>query len=383
MNSDIQGYTYGAVLNPYRVNYKVGQGASQAQREAIVLGTVDDTVYNGSTSTPTDLVLQMPYINMPYNFAGSLSLQLPDGTRKFGNARGMGAVDLQTTRNVASQVASGQYSFTTGRECTASNTYAVAMGMANTASGSYSVALGFNSTASSNVSIALGQGCNVSGANSVAIGTSCTVAGTQAVAIGPNAIASGNYSLAFLVSTASGQYALGMGVASLASGASSVTLGTRGTTNNIAAKLVVGTEFNTNLGEYQMGQLGVGASTTDATPTRLISRVQALSELVQCTLQNNNAMSFTVEITARNLTTGMCGRWEAKGLIKRGANASTTALVGTPTITLTHGDAEAWIAVGAIAITADTTYGALAITVTGAASTNIKWLAKILTTEVA
>jgi hypothetical protein len=93
-------------------------------------------------------------------------------------------------------------------------------------------------------------------------------------------------------------------------------------------------------------------------------------------------MSFTIEVVARNTSTGMTGRWEAKGLIKRGANASSTALVGTPTVTLTNGDNEAWIAAGAIAITADTTYGALAVTATGAASTTIHWLAKILTTEV-
>jgi hypothetical protein len=93
-------------------------------------------------------------------------------------------------------------------------------------------------------------------------------------------------------------------------------------------------------------------------------------------------VSFTIEVVARNTSTGMTGRWEVKGLIKRGANASSTALVGTTTVTLTNGDNEAWIVAGAITITADTTYGALAITVTGAASTTIHWLAKILTTEI-
>jgi hypothetical protein len=93
-------------------------------------------------------------------------------------------------------------------------------------------------------------------------------------------------------------------------------------------------------------------------------------------------MAFTIEVVAINTSTYMSGRWEAKGLIRRGANASATALVGTPTVTLTNGDAEAWIAVGAVVITADTTNGALAMTVTGAAATTIHWMCRINTVEV-
>jgi hypothetical protein len=316
MNSGIEGNSYGAVISPTRITYKVGQGSTQVLRDAVLIVTNDDEVDYGSTEFATDLILQMPmmYNNGLYVGSGALSLQVPDGTVKCGIARASGAVDLQTYRSNAIQVASGIYS--------------VALGASNNASGFASVALGYNNTASNNYSVAIGAYTN-----------------------------------------ASGYY--------------STTMGYKGTANNISSKVVIGTAYSSVLnGYYQHGQLGLGAVTTDATATVLKSDANALSVSNQCVLQNNNAMSFTIEVVARNTSTGFAGRWEVKGLIKRGANASTTALVGTPTVTLTNGDAEAWIVAGAIAITGDTTNGALTITATGAASTTIHWMAKILTTEV-
>jgi hypothetical protein len=329
MNSGIEGNSYGAVISPSRITYKVGQGSAQGSRDAVLIGTNDDELNYGSTQTATDLILQMPmmYNNGIFVGSGALLLQVPDGTTKCGNSRGSGAVDLQTYRGSANQVASG----------------------------SYSVTMGYSNITSGNASLGMGYGNTVSGSYAVAMGYSNNVAGYYSVAIGANNTAAGYYSVA---------------------------LGSRSSTNSIVSKLVIGSAFSTITGAYQHGQLGLGAITTDATATVLKADTNAVSASNQCTLQNNNAMSFTIEVVARNTGTGMAGRWETKGLIKRGANASATALVGTPTITLANGDAEAWIAVGAIAITADTTNGALAVTVTGAASTTIHWLAKILTTEV-
>lgn len=330
MNKDLAGYTYGAVLNPYRVNYKIGQGSAQIQREAIILGTVDDTMNYGSTQVATDLVLQMPIIrnNGVIITIGALSLQVPDGTALGGNARGAGAVDLQTGRVLATQVASGAYSFAAGRHCTASS------------------------------------------GNAIAIGSSCIASNANAIAFGNN-------------NTASQQDAFCVGSYSTADGFTSIASGYGAKVNGIRAKWVHGINTNYSLGGSQLGTMGVTKITTDATPSILLADgTAALSASNQCTLQNNNAIAFNVEIVARDTATGSCARWEAKGLIKRGANASTTALVGVPTITLTHNDAVTWAVVGAIALTADTTNGALAITVTGAVATTIKWLAKIETVEV-
>jgi len=71
--------------------------------------------------------------------------------------------------------------------------------------------------------------------------------------------------------------------------------------------------------------------------------------------------------------------WTIEGVIKRGANAASTALVGTPTVTSSFADAGAstWV----IAVTADTTNGGLRVTFTGQAGTTIRTVAQIRTTE--
>lgn len=357
MNPSIEGNSYGAVISPNRINYKVGHGYTQIIRDAVLIGTKDDKVNYGNTQTTTDLILQMPMLNNngAYMATGALLLQVPDGTQKGGNARGNGAVDLQTYRTNPNQVASGSQSVTLGALNLASGASAVAMGNANTANGEHSIAMGYY--------------CYTDSASAVAMGYSSYANGFCSVAIGA-------------ISKAYGYYSLALGYSCHADGYYSAAIGSYGSTNNISSKVAIGTAFSTSSGAYQMGQLGLGAITADATPTVLLSDTTSVSESSQCTLQNNNAVSFTIEVVARNTDTGNAGRWEAKGLIKRGDNASTTALVGTPTVTLTNGDNESWINASAVTLSADTTYGALAVTVTGADSTNIDWMCRINTVEV-
>jgi hypothetical protein len=419
MNSGIEGNSYGAVISPTRISYKVGQGLYQVVGDAILIGTNDDEVNYGSTQRSTDLILQVPsmYNNGVYIGSGALSLQVPDGTSKGGNVRGSGAVDFQTVRSSAQgpdKVASGQNSF-------------IAAGTNNKSSGNSSFSSGYNSSAIGNNSFCVGEQSSASGATSICLGTQSAASGNYSVTIGANSTSSGNYSMSSgqgttasaswstamgYNSNASSQYAVAMGFGPAASGTSSVALGeytiasgygalaigqnnnsngmfsmalgARSYTNGISQKFVIGTNYKDIVGGFQSGILSVAAETTDATATVLKSGLYngTVGIINQCVLQNNNAIAFTIEVVAHNTSTGMAGRWEAKGLIKRGANASATALVGTPTVTLTNADNEAWIVSGAIAITADTTSGALAITVTGAASTTIRWVAKILTTEV-
>jgi hypothetical protein len=109
---------------------------------------------------------------------------------------GVGAVDLQHTRTVATRSASGSGSFTAGINNTASGAGSVALGDGNTASNFRSIALGFSNTAS--------------GVNAVAMGNTNTASGEAAVCIRG------------ATNTASGIYALAGGSQSLASGAASV-----------------------------------------------------------------------------------------------------------------------------------------------------------------
>ena len=91
----------------------------------------------------------------------------PDGTTTGGNARGARAVDLQTNRSAATQIASGNDSFVAGLQNTTSNP-AWAIGLNNTASGLYSTAIGRQCVASNSNSIALGFQGTASGNGSVA-----------------------------------------------------------------------------------------------------------------------------------------------------------------------------------------------------------------------
>lgn len=83
----------------------------------------------------------------------------PDGTTTGGNARGARAVDLQTNRSAATQIASGADSFVAGLNNTSSGGGAIAMGLGNTASGTYSAAIGRSCIASASNSFAFGFNC--------------------------------------------------------------------------------------------------------------------------------------------------------------------------------------------------------------------------------
>jgi hypothetical protein len=119
--------------------------------------------------------------------------------------------------------------------------------------------------------------------------------------------------------------------------------------------------------------------TTDATATVLASDNNAAATTNQVTLPNNSAYSFSGEVIAGVTSAGDSARWTIDGAIKRGANAASTVMVGTPTVTMSHFDAGAatWL----VAVTANTTLGCITVTVTGAAATTIRWVCKINTTE--
>jgi len=113
----------------------------------------------------------------------NLSIQATDEGTVAGNARGATAVDLQTARVAATQVASGDYS-------------AVVSGYANSASGDESVAVGGSRNGASGLSSAVigGDSNTASGSNSAVIGgISNTASGISSATIGGNSnIAAGN-----------------------------------------------------------------------------------------------------------------------------------------------------------------------------------------------
>ena len=130
----------------------------------------------------------------------------------------------------------------------------------------------------------------------------------------------------------------------------------------------------------QAAMLVLGKQTTDATATVLTSEGGAAGTTNQIILPNNSAYYFKGSVIANVTGAANGASWSFEGAIMRGANAASTVLMGTPAINrvAATAGATAW----AIALTADTTNGGLAVTVTGAASTTIRWVAKLETTEV-
>jgi len=133
-------------------------------------------------------------------------------------------------------------------------------------------------------------------------------------------------------------------------------------------------------GVSQSALLVLGRQTTDATATVLCSDSSSASGANQVILPNNSAYYFKGSVIANVTGAANGAAWEFSGAIMRGANAGSTVLIGTPAINrvASTSGASAWT----IALTADTSNGGLAVTVTGAASTTIRFVAKVETTEV-
>jgi hypothetical protein len=247
-----------------------------------------------------------------------------------------------------SHFASAQYAFIGGGVShTANGTYSSLIGgQSSTASGNSSAVIsGIGNTASATNSAVLGGSNNIASSNSAAVvgGGSNTADATLSVIIG----------------------------------------GFQGATRSITGNFVTpasNTPITNATGRTQLATLLLGRQTTDATATVLTSNTSAAGTANQVILPNNSAYTFQGTCIANVTAGGTTSGWKFEGVIKRGANAASTALVAAviPTVIAQDAGAVTWV----LAVTADTTNGGIAVTVTGAAATTIRWVCKIETTEV-
>lgn len=230
----------------------------------------------------------------------------------------------------------------------------------NTASGDWATIVGgYSNTAAGNQAFVGGGFSNSAGAGQATVsgGSSNNITGQLASIIGGNL----NTASALLSSVLGGQ---------------------RGTTRAIVGNAVIpahASPFGAGGGLIQSAILLLGRQTTDATATVITSDTNAASATNQIALPINSAYFFKGEVIAGVTAAGDTKGWSIEGVIKRATTAASTALVGTPTVTSLYADAGA--ATWSVAVAADTTNAALKITVTGAASTTIRWVAQIRTTE--
>lgn len=367
MNDGIkeQPYAPPATLTRLRVFDKTSKNMS----ECLVLNSFDDEIVSGNRSLGTstsaidvmDLVLKVP-CTYKSNIAGptqitshgALCLSIPDGATRGGNRRGRGAIDLQMSRSNSSQIASGNYSFCVGGGNTASAQYAAAIGSNNNASGQYAAAIGSTNSASGDYSFCVGFGNAPSGLYSIAMGQNCT--------------ASFNYSVA-------------IGYQNISDTTCSVSLGAYATSNGISNKFSFSCNPRTNTnGANQTGIINLGKQTIDATSNVVLkSNTNTAAATNQLTLINNSSMMVHGYVVGQvSATSSVC--FEIKALIRRGANAAATVLVGTPTVTQVFADSA--LTATACSVVADTTYGALAVRVTGIAATTINWNCTLISSEV-
>lgn len=309
---------------------------------------------------------------------GALLAQVPDNTATGGNKRGAGAVDLQMSRSVATQVASGANSVVLGQNGLASASNSVAIGLGG---------LGAGAVAGS--SVAIGNWVTASGATSFAFGSRTTASGNNSVAIGSytygDTIASGNSSTAINgANTASGYLSCAIGgIGNVASGFASYASGNGSSTFSIAGRnsyaYKVGNPDGSGAvsGSCQKSVFPLGVRTTDASATTLTVGGGAASSSNQVILSNNSSYGFTGTIVGKQSGSTNAVMWTITGLISRGVNAASTTL-NFSSVNLVS-NAPGW---GSPTLTADTINGGLQVQVIGAVATNVQWTAILETTEV-
>ncbi len=227
--------------------------------------------------------------------------------------------------------------------------------------GTSSVAIGYRARSNATKSIAIGENTNVS-------------AGSSSVVIGAGSQTTTNYAYALgYYCTSSGNNAFAAGGNTLAAKADSVAMGNRSVSNVRGKFAFASGRFAAN-GDAQGGMYILRADTTDATPTVLTTNNSAAGNDDQIIAANDTCIMFSGTLVAMQNGAQDQGGWEIKGLLKN--DGGTTTLVSSNI--QTFADGNGWV----VALTADNTNNALAITCTGEAAHNIRWVANISTSEV-
>jgi len=367
-----------------------------------------DSITAAATTTNADLALRP-------KGTGALTAHVADGTATGGNKRGANAVDWQTgQRTNAMNVASGAQSTAGGgkdnRSSGAQSTIAggwinvasgaqstVGGGVSNNATGSdyATVAGGASNTASGYASVVAGGKDNTASGSTASVGggqtnsaanTFATVGGGRNNYIGgiDSTISGGSantiYAASATIAGGEGHYANGI--------YSTIPGGYRAKTDQYGKYAYASGYFGTS-GDAQFGLLILRGTTADAATARVLTAdgLATASATNTLVLGNNKVYSYRIELVANSAAVGsgtvygtLGGNWSLSGLIRRTADAASTALIGTPAVAYANIDS----AIGAcvVALTANTTLGGLAITVNGIAATNIHWVAVVTTTEV-
>jgi hypothetical protein len=354
---------------------------TEAENTSAPNGTVYvDSLTAAGASTNADFAI-LPKGN------GAILADIPDSTTAGGNKRGQYAVDLQGgTRVIATNVASGNYSVISGgRANTSSGTESIcAGGYYNVTSGDQGVVSGGQENTASGARGSIGGGAyNTASSSFSRVGggsSNQSTAYASFVAGGYSNIASGNYSAAIgSTNTTSSDHACAYGQSNVANATYAVAFGTSASTLSIKNRIAIASGQFAAAGDCQTSKFILKVATTGNTATDITTDGTAYSNGTNnyIALSNQAAFRFKGTIIGKQSGSTNAAVWDVDGFIVRGANAAATTLV-VSNVTLVS-NTPAW---GTPTLAADTTIGCLQVRVTGAAATNIRWIANIETTEV-
>ena len=218
------------------------------------------------------------------------------------------------------------------------------------------------------------------GANSIAMGSQAKATGAYSASFGPSNNVTGDYGAAYGRGNTVSSSGYCFGSENTSSASQAFAFGQKASSNITGKFAFASSRFSSN-GDGQTGIYVFRADTTSATAEALTTTNGAATTNNQVILPNNSAYSFSGTIVARQQAAdgSNYASWEIKGALLRDANAASTVLGnGIVNKLFATAGASAW----AIALTADTTNGGLKIEATGAAATDIRWVATVNTSEV-
>ncbi len=341
----------------------LGGGGAEFWSEVLHTTAPNDTKYTlqwKATGESTDISVALtPKGN------GALQAQVADATAAGGDVRGIKAVDWQSTRAFAVQVAGGSHSVVAGgRENRNDGAYASILGGQNNTVGGNHGAIGGGqdhniSSLASYAAIAGGRGNNA--------GRDYTFVGggrdNEAQSVGSSVLGGeGN-------------------VAEFLSNYGAILGGRDARIRGIPGQAAYGGTMFAAPGDAQISTATARVETTDELATPLY--IQGFDNL-DFEIPDNTTWDAEIRIVAREAAGANHAIFNRRLVIKKDADAASTAIIGsvqTPDADI-GSNAGAPPAGWSVAISADTTNGALLIEVTGTATETIRWMAKVDLVEV-
>lgn len=245
--------------------------------------------------------------------------------------------------------------------------------------GTNAKATGVNSHAEGKSTLASNTGAHAEGLSTTSTALQSHAEGTSSSATGDQGHAEGYFTTAGATAAhAEGSGAQATGDVSHAGGRTSLA-----TRMNQWAR---GAEQFAALGDNQYSSFGMWRITTDATPGILSAEggggaTLAGSATSVWTVKVGRGNRFRLEVIARNTGADQFAGWTIVGTLVRHSSGS-ARFISTPTVTADKdAAASAWDCAVSIN-TGNSTNNYLAVTVTGAAATTIRWVGTLYVTEV-